>query len=117
MAVASSVRDAPALERARSRGVATEVFARDSYADRGDRDEALAQWLLGQGARLVVLAGYMELLGGPFLERFPRAVINVHPSLLPSFPACGQSTRRSPTGSRCSASPSTWSTRVSTRGR
>ena len=35
---------------------------------------------------MVVLAGYMELLGAPFLERFPAAVINVHPSLLPAFP-------------------------------
>ena len=64
----------------------TEVFPRASYGDRGARDEALAQWLLGRGARLVVLAGYMELLGGSFLERFPGAVINVHPSLLPAFP-------------------------------
>jgi phosphoribosylglycinamide formyltransferase 1 len=38
------------------------------------------------GARLVVLAGYMELLGDAFLERFPGAVINIHPSLLPAFP-------------------------------
>ena len=86
VAVASSVPDAPALARARERGVATEVFARASYADREARDEALAGWLLGQGARLVVLAGYMELLGEAFLARFPRAVINVHPSLLPAFP-------------------------------
>jgi phosphoribosylglycinamide formyltransferase 1 len=86
VAVASSVPDAPAMARARERGVATEVFARDSYADRSARDRALAEWLVGQGAQLVVLAGYMELLGGPFLERFPRAVINVHPSLLPAFP-------------------------------
>ncbi len=86
VAVASSVADAPALDRARERGIPTGVFTRDSHADRGARDEALAEWLVGQGARLVVLAGYMELLGGPFLERFPRAVINVHPSLLPSFP-------------------------------
>ena len=40
-------------------------------------------------ARLVVLAGYMELLGEPFLARFPGAVINVHPSLLPAFPGLG----------------------------
>jgi len=84
--VASSVPDAPALLRARERGVATEVFARGDYRDREARDEALAEWLLGRGTRVVVLAGYMELLGSAFLERFPRAVINVHPSLLPAFP-------------------------------
>jgi phosphoribosylglycinamide formyltransferase-1 len=86
VAVASSSAAAPALERARSRGVPTEVFARADYTDRGARDQAMAEWLVRRGARLVVLAGYMELVGGAFLERFPDAVINVHPSLLPAFP-------------------------------
>ena len=86
VAVASSVAGAPALERASARGVPTAVFARDDHSDRAARDEALAEWLAGRGARLVVLAGYMELLGDAFLGRFPNAVINVHPSLLPAFP-------------------------------
>ncbi|HTY98079.1 MAG TPA: phosphoribosylglycinamide formyltransferase [Solirubrobacteraceae bacterium] len=86
VAVASSVPDAPALLRAGERGVASEVFARSDYPDRAARDEALAGWLLERGTRVVVLAGYMELLGATFLDRFPRAVINVHPSLLPAFP-------------------------------
>ncbi len=86
VAVASSVAGAPALERAQARGVATAVFARGEHPDRAARDEALADWLAGRGVRLVVLAGYMELLGAPFLERFAGAVINVHPSLLPAFP-------------------------------
>lgn len=86
VAVASSVADVPALARARMAGVATAVFPRSEYADRGARDEALADWLSERGTQLVVLAGYMELLGEPFLARFPDAVINVHPSLLPAFP-------------------------------
>ena len=86
VAVASSVAGAPALERARARGVATAVFARGEYPDRASRDGALAAWVAERGARLVVLAGYMELLGASFLERFPDGVINVHPSLLPAFP-------------------------------
>lgn len=86
VAVASSVHGAPALARAEERGVPTAVFERSAYADRRERDAALADWLLARGARLVVLAGYMELLGAGFLERFPCAVINVHPSLLPAFP-------------------------------
>jgi phosphoribosylglycinamide formyltransferase-1 len=86
VAVASSVAGAPALERAEQSGVPSAVFARAAYSDRAARDEALAGWLAERGARLVVLAGYMELLGAPFLARFPGAVINVHPSLLPSFP-------------------------------
>jgi phosphoribosylglycinamide formyltransferase 1 len=86
VAVASSVPDAQALERASERAVPVAVFARSDYADRQTRDVAMADWLAEQGARLVVLAGYMQLLGRHFLERFPGAVINVHPSLLPAFP-------------------------------
>lgn len=86
VAVASSVAGAPALERAAARGVPTEVFARADYPDRAARDEALTDWLHARSVRLVVLAGYMELLSERFLARFPSAVINVHPSLLPAFP-------------------------------
>jgi phosphoribosylglycinamide formyltransferase 1 len=86
VAVASSTADAQALARARQREVPTAVFARGDYPDRGARDDALAAWVEGSGARLVILAGYMELLGERFLDRFPGAVINVHPSLLPAFP-------------------------------
>jgi phosphoribosylglycinamide formyltransferase-1 len=89
VAVASSVAGAPALARATAREVPSAVFARSGYRDRTARDEALADWLAERGARLVVLAGYMELLGSPFLARFPGAVINVHPSLLPAFPGLG----------------------------
>jgi phosphoribosylglycinamide formyltransferase-1 len=86
VAVASSVADAPALERATERGVPTAVFARSEYQDRKTRDGAMADWLQERGTRLVVLAGYMELLSETFLERFQGATINVHPSLLPAFP-------------------------------
>jgi phosphoribosylglycinamide formyltransferase-1 len=86
VAVASSAPDAHALERAQQRQVPTAVFARGEYPDRAARDDALASWVEQSGARLVVLAGYMELLGDAFLDRFPGAVINVHPSLLPAFP-------------------------------
>jgi phosphoribosylglycinamide formyltransferase 1 len=86
VAVASSVQGVPALARASARGVPNGVFARSDYPDREARDLALADWLSERGAQLVVGAGYMELLGSSFLARFPGAVINVHPSLLPAFP-------------------------------
>jgi phosphoribosylglycinamide formyltransferase 1 len=86
VAVASSLAGAPALARAAAHGVPAEVFERSAYPDRRARDLALADWLAEHGARLVVLAGYMELLSESFLERFRSAVINVHPSLLPAFP-------------------------------
>jgi phosphoribosylglycinamide formyltransferase 1 len=84
--VASSVAGAPALQRASERSVPTEVFPRAGYPDRAARDGAMADWLEERRVRLIVLAGYMELLGEVFLERWPGAVINVHPSLLPDFP-------------------------------
>jgi phosphoribosylglycinamide formyltransferase-1 len=86
VAVASGTPAAPALDRARARGVPTELFLRANYPDREARDQAMADWLRERGARLIVLAGYMELLSPAFLRRFPGAVINVHPSLLPAFP-------------------------------
>jgi phosphoribosylglycinamide formyltransferase 1 len=86
VAVAASAPQAPALARAAAAGVPHEVFARPEHADRAARDEAMADWLAQRGARLIVLAGYMELLNERFLDRFPGAVINVHPSLLPAFP-------------------------------
>ena len=84
--VASSSPGARALERAAGAGVPCAVFARSDYAGRSERDRDLAAWLTARGARLIVLAGYMELLSEQFLEEFPGAVINVHPSLLPAFP-------------------------------
>src|SRR3954471_156958 len=83
VAVASDNADAHALERARARGVPTEVFPRDAYPDRPARDAAIADWLDAHEVELVVLAGYMKLLSPGFLQRFPDRVINVHPALLP----------------------------------
>jgi phosphoribosylglycinamide formyltransferase-1 len=83
-AVASNRSDAPALERVSD--LPTASFELRDYADRDARDAAMAQWLADQGVRLVVLAGYMHLLTPSFLDRFPGAVVNVHPSLLPQFP-------------------------------
>jgi phosphoribosylglycinamide formyltransferase 1 len=83
VAVASNRSGAPALARA---SCATAAFEVADYADRSARDAAMAEWLEEHGVRLVVLAGYMHLLTPAFLERFPDAVVNVHPSLLPAFP-------------------------------
>jgi phosphoribosylglycinamide formyltransferase-1 len=85
VAVGTDKPGAPALGRAEAAGVATGTFAREAYADRAARDAAMADWLAGQGAELVVLAGYMQLVSPGFLGRFPAGVINVHPALLPAF--------------------------------
>lgn len=86
LAVASDRHGTAALERAGTRGVATAMFAGDSFPDRSERDGAMADWLQARGVQLVVLAGYMQLLTPGFLDRFAGRVVNVHPSLLPAFP-------------------------------
>ncbi|HEY5316946.1 MAG TPA: phosphoribosylglycinamide formyltransferase [Solirubrobacteraceae bacterium] len=86
VAVASNRPDAMALERAAAVGVATGTFPAQEYSGREERDLAIADWLAEQGAELIVLAGYMQLLSDGFLARFPNRVINVHPALLPAFP-------------------------------
>ncbi len=85
--VASDKPDALALDRAASAGIETAVFPASQYAgDRVARDAALADWLRARGTQLVVMAGYMQIVGPAFLDRFPDAVINLHPALLPAFP-------------------------------
>ena len=85
VAVGSNRAAARGLERGREAGVETGVFEGSSYADRGARDDALGDWLEQRDVQLVVLAGFMELLGAPFIRRFSGRIINVHPSLLPAF--------------------------------
>jgi len=84
--VASNKPEAPALERAADAGVETGVFARDDHGGRVERDAAMADWLAARDVDLIALAGYMELLSGQFVRRFPNRIVNVHPALLPSFP-------------------------------
>jgi phosphoribosylglycinamide formyltransferase 1 len=87
--VASDRPSARALERAQAAGIPHAAFALAAGEERAARDRRIAEWISEQGAQLVVLAGYMQLLGQSFLRWFPDAVINVHPSLLPAFPGLG----------------------------
>jgi phosphoribosylglycinamide formyltransferase 1 len=84
--VASNRPGARGLERAGTAGVETGVFPAAEYASRPERDRVMGDWLEERGVDLVVLAGFMELLGPEFVRRFYGRVINVHPSLLPAFP-------------------------------
>jgi phosphoribosylglycinamide formyltransferase 1 len=88
VAVASDKPFAPALERARVAGVPAESFEVGEQG-RLERDRRMGDWLADRGVELVVLAGYMQLLSGEFLARFPSRVINVHPALLPAFTGLG----------------------------
>jgi phosphoribosylglycinamide formyltransferase 1 len=89
VAVASDKPEARALQRARDAGIPARAFPRNAFGDRAARDGAIAAWLADHAVELVVLAGYMQLVSPEFLARFPGAVINVHPALLPAFPGLG----------------------------
>jgi phosphoribosylglycinamide formyltransferase-1 len=84
--VGSDKPGAPAIERARAAGIAAGLFPREDFGDRAERDAAMAVWIEERGADLIVLAGYMQLLGAAFVERFRNRIVNVHPALLPAFP-------------------------------
>jgi phosphoribosylglycinamide formyltransferase-1 len=84
--VASSKSGARGLERAAAAGVDRAVFEIAGYEDRPARDAAMGDWLEERRVDLVVLAGFMEILGSEFIRRFEGKMINVHPSLLPAFP-------------------------------
>jgi len=84
--VISNEKDAFALKRAEHAGVSHETIDHKSLSSRQDFDRALVASFLTKNIELVVLAGFMRLLTQDFLAAFTNRAINVHPSLLPSFP-------------------------------
>ncbi|MFI5096100.1 MAG: phosphoribosylglycinamide formyltransferase [Candidatus Acidiferrum sp.] len=86
IAIAISNRDgAPGIERAKSRGIATRVIPSKGL-ERETYDRQVVAVLNEQKVDLVCLAGYMRLLSPYFVTAFPNRILNIHPSLLPSFP-------------------------------
>jgi len=83
--VVSDRRNAAALEFAEGRGIPTKTVSLRKGDDRDAWNESLADEVATLNPELVVLAGFMRVLGAPLLERFPGRIINVHPALLPSF--------------------------------
>lgn len=87
--VISNRPDAAGLERARQAGVETVVLDHTDkarFATREDYDRELVRQLGARQVGLVCLAGFMRLLSPAFIEAFPNAILNIHPSLLPAFP-------------------------------
>jgi phosphoribosylglycinamide formyltransferase 1 len=84
--VISNRSDAPGLQRAREANVEAVVLNPREYADRTAYDVAIADALHSRRVSLVCLAGFMRLVGPPLLDAFPERILNIHPSLLPSFP-------------------------------
>jgi len=85
--VVSNVVDAPGLARAREAGIATAVVDHVPYGrDRAVFEAALQRALDERGVTLICLAGFMRLFTATFVERWQGRMLNIHPSLLPSFP-------------------------------
>lgn len=84
--VVSDRRDAFALERARAAGIPARWIDPKAAASREAYDAALSAAIRASGASWVVLAGYMRILGAPFVRAFPGRILNIHPSLLPAYP-------------------------------
>jgi phosphoribosylglycinamide formyltransferase-1 len=84
--VISNRADAAGLARAEEARVPTLVMPHKAHPDRASYDRALVAELKSRGVELVCLAGFMRLLGAEFIDQFPNAVLNIHPSLLPAFP-------------------------------
>ena len=76
-----------ALERAAKAGIPSVVLPRRDYADAAAYDQALLDALAQAQAEVVVLAGFLSILGERVTKRYARRILNVHPSLIPSF--CG----------------------------
>lgn len=85
-AVLSNRADAPGLSLAQTHGIATEALSPRDYPDRTAFDRALSERIDHYRPDLVVLAGYMRILSDEFVMHYQGRLINIHPSLLPSYP-------------------------------
>lgn len=99
-AVVSNNPSAPGLAIARAAGVPTRVINHRDYPTRADFEAALAGAIDESRPALVVLAGFMRILGREFIEHYRGRLINIHPSLLPAFPGLNTHARALAAGAR-----------------
>ncbi len=99
-AVISNNANTESLARARAARFHTEVVNHRSYPDRAAFDDALRQAIDHHEPKLVVLAGFMRILGRAFIEHYAGRLINVHPSLLPKYPGLDTHARALAAGER-----------------
>lgn len=84
--VISNVAGAPALERAKKKGIPTAVIPHALYETRGEFERDIAVQMENHKVDLVILAGFMRVLTPFFIRLFPNRIMNIHPALLPAFP-------------------------------
>lgn len=99
-AVISDNPAAEALARAQATGIGTAVVERGGFRNRDEFDAALMRTIDRHAPDLVVLAGFMRILGSAFIARFHGRLLNIHPSLLPAFPGLDTHTRALAAGVR-----------------
>ncbi|NLI91937.1 MAG: phosphoribosylglycinamide formyltransferase [Peptococcaceae bacterium] len=78
--------NAQALVRAEKAGIPVRAFLRENYSDKEAQEKDILNWFEELGAELLVLAGYMRVLSPSFIRQADYPIVNIHPSLLPSFP-------------------------------
>ena len=86
--VVSNTRGAYALERAQKAGIATETLLKKECGGQLPFEEKLKEILTAHGIEVIILAGFMTILTENFTSAYPKRILNVHPSLIPSF--CGE---------------------------
>ncbi len=86
--VVSSNKDAYALTRAKENGIPSKVLSVKDFGGRDMWDEAVLDAVQASGAELIVLAGYLSLLGTMVIHAYSNRIINIHPALIPAF--CGE---------------------------
>ena len=86
--VVSNNREAYALERAKKAGIDTAVVLKKECGSQAAFEERLKEILASHGIEIIILAGFMTILTEKFTSCYPRRILNVHPSLIPSF--CGE---------------------------
>ena len=86
--VLSSSKNAYALERAANNGIKSVVVSKKDFDSIDEWDEAVVKAVDESGAELIVLAGYLSLMGPKVVAKYSNRIINIHPSLIPSF--CGE---------------------------
>ena len=93
LVIASNAK-AYALERAAKAGIESTVVARKSYESQEAFDQAIVDTLRAHDIDLVILAGFLSILGETVIKAYPDRIINIHPSLIPSFCGKGPGKRR-----------------------
>lgn len=98
--VLSDKESAAGLGIATASGIPVQAIPRSGYASKDAHDAAIDAALSAMNAEIVVLAGYMRLLGAPFVEKWQGRILNIHPALLPSFKGLDTHKRALKTGAR-----------------